>query len=136
MNTAVVRKAMRKAALTQSKPRIWLGGLRDIMQRTQAYYALINASLLLITTYTVREATIKAHIPWFNFGWLAAALVVFVVVVALVDYKIIFPSQVAYHQHEAWKHRSPVRKDMEAMQKELNLIKEAVARVEEKLNGR
>jgi hypothetical protein len=136
MNAATVKKTVKRAALKQSRPRIWLGALRDIVQRTQAYYALINASLLLITTYTVREATIKAHFPWFNFGWLAIALIVFVVVVALTDYKVIYPSQVAYHQFEAWKHRSPVRRDMEAMKQELDLIKEAVARVEEKLDGR
>lgn len=123
------KRSVGKSVLKQSKPRLWLGALRDMIQRTQSYYAIINVCLLLVTTYTVRELTIKKYIPGFNFLWLLAALAVFVVVVSLIDYKFIYPSQIAFHQHEAWKHRSPVRKDMGRMKKEIRDIHNEVRKL-------
>jgi hypothetical protein len=90
-----------------------------MLQRTQSYYAIVNISLLLVTTYTVREATIKAHLPWFNFWILLVALGVMVGVVALIDYKWVFPSQMAHHQHMAYKHRNLIRRDLEKDREEV-----------------
>lgn len=131
MNAKTVKqRVMHSSMLKQGRPRLWLGAARDMIQRTQAYYAIINASLLLITTYTIRETTIKTHLPWFDFRWLLLFLVTFIVTVVLIDYKFIYPSQIAFHQHEAWKHRSPVRKDLEAVKEELALMNESIARIE------
>lgn len=126
MSNETLKHKAQRTVLKQSRPRLWLGALRDMIQRTQSYYAIINVCLLLITTYTLREVTIKKYFPDFNFLWLIAFLAVFVVVVSLVDYKFIYPSQIAFHQHEAWKHRSPVRKDMIKMKKEMRSLRNEV----------
>jgi len=104
----------------QHKPRLMLGLARDMLTRAQSYYGLMNASMMMITVYTVREGTIKAHLPWMNFIWFFMFIVFMLIVVMIFDYKMVYPSQIAFHQHEAWKHRSPVRKDFEALREQLN----------------
>ncbi len=126
MSNETLKHKAQRTVLKQSAPRLWLGALRDMIQRTQSYYSIINISLLLIATYTLREATIKKYFPDFNFFWLLAILAVFVIVVALLDYKFVYPSQIAFHQHEAWKHRSMVRKDTEAMKSQIRSLRRDV----------
>ena len=120
---------LKQLLLKQSKPRIWLGGVRDMIQRSQTYYSIFNVILLLITTYTVREVTIKTYLPWFNFWHLIAVIFVIIILIILLDHKLIYPSQIAFHQHEAWKHESPVRK-------EFKKINERLDRIEKLLEGR
>lgn len=122
---------VKKNLLKQGKPKIALGALRDMIQRTQAYYGILNVMLLLITTYTVREATIKKLFPWFNFYWLLGVGVAFIIIVVITDYKFVYPSQIAWHQHEAWKHGSPVRKDFDMVKKHLKKVEKSLGIYEE-----
>lgn len=115
----------------QHKPRLMLGLARDMLTRAQSYYGLMNASMMMITVYTVREGTIKSHLPWMNFMIFFAFIVLMLIVVMIFDYKMVYPSQIAFHQHEAWKHRSPVRKDFEALKLELEDMKKILSRIEE-----
>lgn len=96
-----------------------------MITRTQSYYSLLNVVLLLVTTYTVREATIRNYIPGFNFWWLVGIGAFLIIAVAVIDYKLIYPSETAYNQHEAWKHRSPVRKEFAEMKALINQLKES-----------
>jgi len=117
-----------------------LGLARDMLTRAQSYYGLMNASMMMVTVYTVREATIKSHLPWMNFMIFFAFIVCMLIVVMIFDYKMVYPSQIAFHQHEAWKHRSPVRKDFEALRAQLNEQAKELQKIckalEEMNNGR
>jgi len=133
--------SLRSTILKQSHPRLWLGAARDMMQRAQSYYGLMNALLLLVTVYTVREVTIQKYIPGMTFPLFLVVIMVVMLIVVLLDYKLIYPSQIAFHQHEAYKHRSLVRKDFEAanqrqeeMQKQIQSMAETLERVEKKLD--
>lgn len=97
----------------QSKPKLWVGGARDMMQRVQSYYGQINALMALATLYTVREATIQKYAPWASFLVVVGIGFVIMVVLVIVDYKLVYPSQIAFHQHEAYKHRNLIRRDLE-----------------------
>ena len=111
--------SVRTLMLKQGKPRLWLGALRHTIQRTQAYYSLFNIVFLLITTYTVREATIRHYIPEFNFWWLLVIGMAFIITVAILDYKFIHPSEIAFTQSQAWKHKSPIREKLEELEKSM-----------------
>jgi len=130
---------IRRLILRQGKPKLWLGEARDMLTRVQSYYVYVNISLLLITTYTVREATIKAFIPWFNFIHLLAFLIVGISVVAVIDRKWVYPSQIAFHQHQAWKHKSPIRQAIEEDRQNnlqrMERMEAALKRIEEKIDG-
>lgn len=104
---------LKRFLLKQSKPRIWLGGARDMMQRGQSYYGMISIVINLATLYTVREAMIKHYFPWINFFIVVMFVLVAAIIVMIIDHKVVYPSQIAFHQYEAWKHRSPIRQAME-----------------------
>lgn len=120
--------------LKQGKPRLWLGGLRDMLQRTQSYYGSFNILLLLVTTYTVRETTIHKYAPWATFGVILGIAVILIIVINIIDHKWIYNSQVAYHQHIAWKNLSPVRRQVELLVENQNKMFDAIKRIEEKIN--
>jgi len=115
-----IHAATKKVLFGQTKPVLMVGMARDMLTRAQSYYALMNGSMMLITVYTVRETTIKTHLPWMNFGIFFGIVIGLLSLVMIMDYKLVYPSQIAFHQHEAWKHRSPVRKDFEALREQLN----------------
>ncbi len=108
--------------LRQSPPRTWLGALRIRIQRVQTYYAFVNLVLLLVTTYTIREASIKQYIPRFNFWWLLILGAVLIVGAALIDYKLVHPSEIAYNQSQAWKHKNPVRRELGRLEESINQL--------------
>lgn len=99
--------------LKQYKPILWLGGIRDIMTRTQSYYGLLNMPMMLIILYTVRMQSFIKYIPWLTLPVFIGILALLLVIIAILDYKIIYPSQIAYHQHEAYKHRSLIRQQLD-----------------------
>ena len=45
-------------------------------------------------------------------------------VIVYIDYKIVYPSQIAFHQDEAWKHNSPVRREIEDLNTRMKRIEE------------
>jgi len=131
---------IRGKLLRQYKPKLWIGGLRDMLSRAQTYYALINMPLILITAYTVREATVNKYVPWLTLPVFFGFLILFVLAIIIIDYKIVYPSVIAFHQHEAWKHRSPVRLQLEKERREnkkrMLEIEETLKRIEERLDGK
>lgn len=116
--------------LKPSRPRLWLGELRDMVQRTQTYYALFNAALLLVTAYTVREVTIKTYAPWLSLPLFFALLVALMLGVMYLDRKLVYPSQVMFHQHLAWKSESPVKKQLDRIERKNDM---RLTRIEEAL---
>lgn len=126
----ILRKLIR-----QHRPRLWLGAARDMLSRAQTYYALLNLPLLLVTAYTVREATIKKYVPWFTLPMFFGILLVGIIIVIIIDYKIVYPSVIAFHQHEAWKHRSLARKNLDKQRRRLDKMEATLERIERKLNG-
>jgi len=104
--------------LKQSRPILWVGAGRDMMMRSQSYYAQTNAAMILLTMYTVREASFKSYLPWINFPIFFGIIIVIMIFVMLADYKFVYPSQIAFHQHEAYKHRSLIKRDLDKDRKE------------------
>jgi len=132
--------SIRSKLLRQRKPKLWIGGLRDMLSRAQTYYALINMPLILITAYTVREATVNKYMPWLTLPVFFSFVILFVLTIIIIDYKIVYPSVIAFHQHEAWKHRSPVRLQLEKERREnkkrMLEIEKTLKRIEERLDGK
>jgi len=93
-----------------------------MMNRVQSYYGSINFMLLLITTYTIREATLKHYIPGITFWWLLGAGAVLIIAVAVIDYKLVHPSEIIYAHSQSWKHNNPVRKQLTRMEESANRL--------------
>ncbi len=108
---------LKRNLFKQSKPRLWLGAIRDMIQRGQSYYGMFNVFVGLATLYTVREALIRSYVPWINFFILLGIIAIMQIIIIIIDYKFIYPSQIAFHQHEAYKHRSLLRRDLETANK-------------------
>lgn len=104
--------------LKQRKPVLWVGAGRDMMMRAQSYYGIMNASMILITMYTVREESFKSFVPWLTLPIFFGTVIVLMMALMLFDYKMVYPSQIAFHQHEAYKHRSLIRRDLDNDRKE------------------
>jgi len=123
--------------LQQSRPRLWLGASRDMMQRAQSYYGLMNALMMLITVYTVREVTIHKYLPWMNFVVFLSIIITVLLLILILDYKLVYPSQIAFHQHEAYKHRNLIRRDLdkerEIARERAELLDKRLSRIEEAL---
>jgi len=120
--------------LYQGRPNLWLGALKNLVVRTQSYYAIVNFVLLLITTLTVSSTSINKYLPWLNLFWLLVLLTVFVVVISIVDYKIIYPSEIAWNQQQAWKHMNPGRGEFAKLSIELAELKKLVLLIETKID--
>lgn len=120
-----------RKVLKQSTPRLWLGGIRDAITRTQSYYALFNMPLLLVTVYTLRQEQILRIMPWLSLPVFLGIIVCALIAIGILDYKYIKPSLIAFQQSEAWKHRSKARQRLDRME-------ETLARIEASLptNGK
>lgn len=117
--------------LSQSTPRLWVGGIRDSITRTQSYYALINMPLLLITVYTLRQPQILRIFPWLSLEVFLGIVICALMCVAILDYKYIKPSLIAFQQSEAWKHRSLARQQFQKNQERIEKIETSLADVKE-----
>jgi len=120
--------AVKQSLLKQSSPKLWLGAIQDLMQRTRLYYGLLVMPLLLVTVYTVREPMIQKYLPWLTLPVFLGVAVVGMFVVAVVDYKLVKPSVIAFHQHEAYKHRNLIRRDLEAEREAANQRQEQLTK--------
>lgn len=123
--------SLMQSLMKQCSPNLWVGYIRNRVIRTQSYYTTVNVALLLVTTYTVREEYLKHYLPWFNFWWLLAIGIVLIIIVDIFDHKIVQPSEIAYLQQQNWKHKSPVRHELEH---ERSKTQDRLANMEKKLD--
>lgn len=97
-----------------------------MLQRAQSYYGMLNILLLLVTAYTVREETIHKWLPWMTFPIFLGTVLLVMIAVMVLDHKLIYPSLIAFHQDEAWKHMSPVKSQFDKLDARLSGIEDAL----------
>lgn len=116
-------QSVKNEALKQYNLGPWLGGLKDLAQRTVFYVALLNFVLISITAYnTTLKAYILPHIPWFSFPIFIALLLLLVAVAMVLEYKFILPSTLSYLNRQFYIHQNPIRSDLDKILKKLEKL--------------
>ena len=110
--------------LKQQKAPIWPSALRAVYARTTSYTGFASFWMLLAVMY---ETVAKKHIN--NISWLPNLsfvdfVVIFVVgflIAMVIEWKIMIPSGYAYQNEQEYKHRSPIREDLDKIKKKLGI---------------
>ena len=86
----------------QIKGVIWLGRIKTTISRVSTYFGYINFGILLLTFYSV---TGYKYAPLWLFLVIALILLS---IIAIVDFFIILPSELAFSNQQIAKHQNPI----------------------------
>lgn len=126
-------KTVRTKIQRQLKGNIKLGGFVDTLAFTMFWMSLVNFLMMAITTYTVtREYTISIF-PWFSL-WIFLSLIGLVIATVMVfEYKLVYPSRVAFRNQQEYAHESPIKEDLKQIKAEQERSREDLIKIKEKL---
>ena len=126
-------KTVRTKIKRQLKGNIRLGGFVDTLAFTMFWMSLINFLMMAVTTYTVtREYTISI-LPWFSI-WIFLSLLGLVIATVMVfEYKLVYPSRVAFRNQQEYAHESPIKKDLDKIKESQEQSRRDIEAIKEKL---
>ena len=105
----------------QLKGNIRLGGFVDTLAFTMFWMSLVNFLMMAVTTYTVtREYTISIF-PWFSIWIFLSILGLIIATVMVFEYKLVYPSRVAFRNQQEYAHDSPIKEDLKQIKEEQEL---------------
>jgi len=122
--------------IKQGKPRQWLGGL--ISMYTASGIVLTPFTYLgLATTVwnTGGRVFLLQYVPWFTFPMFIGISVAFGLCLMLSYWKFIYPSIIAFGNHQGWQHDNPMKDYMIEMNKILEEIRNGHRKETEELVG-
>lgn len=126
-------KTVRTKIKRQLKGNIKLGGFVDTLAFTMFWMSLVNFSMMAVTTYTVtREYTISIF-PWFSIWIFLSFLGLVIATVMVFEYKLVYPSRVAFRNQQEYAHESPIKKDLKDVKDEQKLVREDLDKIKAKL---
>lgn len=97
----------------QIRGRIWLGRLKVTFSRLGAYVSYINFLMLILTFYTVKGHK-YASLEVFLF-----IAILGIVVIGILDYFVMLPSEQAFLNEQFAKHQNPVYEEVKDIKKKL-----------------
>jgi hypothetical protein len=124
-------KNLVKLITKQEKPIIWIGALRNMLTRTQAYYGLLNLPLQIIILFSVRAEDVQRYIPWVTVPILIGMFIICVIIVSIIDWKWIYPATVAHAQNQEWKHQSWARQIIEEQGEKIDKLTQLIEKIQE-----
>lgn len=108
---------------------VGFGGLRILVSSVIAYVSLVNFVLICVIAYnTTLRAAIQPHLPWFNFPTFIGIAAGFFLIAIILEYKFVVPSTTTYGNLQGYKHRNPIRKDLELIIKKLEKIEKEISK--------
>jgi hypothetical protein len=97
----------------------WLGALKMQGARAMFYVGLPQTPLIAIAA----APQIQKMVPWLSVWMIMVAFVIYFVVIGMwLDYKLMLPSEMAYNNAQAYKHRNPFQEDMAEVKQRLTDI--------------
>jgi len=94
-----------------------LGGIKTLIERSMSYVTVINFGLIAITAYHTTIHPIFPAIPFWGFF---ASLAIFVLGVIILEYIVVYPSEITFLAHQTWKEeRNPMFGEIKVIKKEL-----------------
>ena len=108
-----------------------IGGVKTQLERSWFYISIINFGLIAITAYHTTIHPIFPAIPFWGFF---ALLGIIALSVVILEYVIVYPSEVAFAAHQVWKEkRNPLFREIKVIKKELTTQKADSKEILEKL---
>lgn len=121
-----MRKKLRQI-LRQYNLGLHVGGIKQILLQTVFYVSIINFLLIAMTAY---NTTLRAHIlvalPWFKLWMFIMGLAVLVGIAMVIEYKVIYPSYIAFQNKQEYEHQNLLRVDLAKVLEQLERIEKAL----------
>lgn len=126
-------KIIRTKANKQLKGVKRIGGFVDVLSYTMFWMSLVNFTFNSITTYTVTRSYTLEALPWLNIWIFFSVVFLLVSTVMFMEYKIIYPSRIAFRNQQEYAHDSPIKKDLDQLKEENTNLKRDLSLIKEKL---
>jgi len=115
-----------------------LGAVINAYSATSILYSPLTLMGVATTLYGLwGEKMIHQWLPWFTFPMLFGCMILFILIMMVLFYKVIIPSQVAFSVQQQYKHRNPLVTDMKVVLKKLEKLDDIEKRLKnlEKKSG-
>ena len=92
-----------------------IGAVLNVYSATGIIYAPLTLIGVATTVYGLWGAEfIRAIFPWFTVFHMIGLMVLLILVMMVVFYKVIIPSQIAFGMQQNYKHRNPLVADVQS----------------------
>lgn len=126
-------KTVRTKINRQLKGNIKLGGFVDTLAFTMFWMSLVNFLMMAITTYTVTRDYTILLLPWFSIWIFLTLLGIIILTVMVFEYKLVYPSRVAFRNQQEYAHDSPIKEDLKQIKEEQERVREDLDKIKIKL---
>lgn len=101
-----------------------LGAFKHMLAQTSLWISAVNFILIGVTAY---NTTLREHIltvvPDFKLWHFMLVLIGILLVMMLIEYKLVYPSWIAFQNQQEYKHENLLRKDIAKLRKEIAELK-------------
>ncbi len=110
-----------------------IGAVLNVYSATGIIYAPLTLMGVATTVYGLWGGEIiREWLPWFTFPMMLGCMVLVILIMMVVFYKVIIPSQVAFSVGQQYKHRNPLVADMQKILRKLDKIEDRLEKLEDK----
>lgn len=100
------------------------GGFKAIISSASGYASWISLAMQAVVLYTVLTPYMQTRDIELPFWCFVLILFVLVICVMLFEWKVTIPSVMKFSNAQQYKHDNPIRKDLEQLKNDMELIKE------------
>lgn len=95
------------------------GAAKSVFGRSLVYVGYANFSMIAAMAYTTFSDPLVHYIPWLTFRMFLGILVIGLLVVMLLDYKFMLPSEWNFMLKQQWRHVNPTRAEFKKLRDKL-----------------
>jgi hypothetical protein len=104
------------------KSNIKLGAILITFVTSLSWLSMANFAMMVLLSWGIYQEKIVNFIPWVNIYWVIAVIIIGIITLNVVEYALFQPSRVAFSNQQAFKHKSPVQKELEIIKHNQKLI--------------
>lgn len=95
------------------KSNIKLGAILITFVTSLSWLSMANFAMMVLLSWGIYQEKIVNIIPWANIYWIIAIIIIGIIALNIIEYALFQPSRVAFSNQQAFKHKSPVQKELE-----------------------
>lgn len=122
----MIMKKLLSILLKQHQLGQFPGAAKSIFGRTLVYVGYANFSMIAAMAYTTFSDPLVHYIPWLSFRMFLGVLAIGLLVVMLLDYKFMLPSEWNFSWRQQWKHANPIREELKKLWDKLDKIEKKI----------